>query len=215
MIPFIHFWESAGRQLRSPAGRWGRLAGRLMAVANRQPYRAAIDALGVGPADTVLELGFGPGEGIKVLAALAPRGLVLGVDGSPEMLAQASRANRLAIAGGRVRLDFGRFDALPWPAESVDRILAVNVVYFFGAAGSEMREALRVLRPGGIMVIYATDRATMSRWKFAGLATHRHFDADELLALADDGGFPVDAVSTIPIRVAPGMTGLIAVFRKR
>ncbi len=79
------------------------------------------------------------------------------------MLAQASWRNRRAIGEGRVRLRLGRFDALPFAPESIDKILAVNVIYFFRKDADEIREAMRVLRPGGVMAVYATHRSTMSR----------------------------------------------------
>ena len=86
-----------------------------MTVVNREPNRLAIEALQIGPADTVLELGFGPGVAIRAVAAAACQGLVLGIDSSPEMLAQASRRNRRAIEEKQVQLRLGRFDALPGP----------------------------------------------------------------------------------------------------
>ena len=57
-----------------------------MALANRRPNRAAIDALDIRPAEEILELGFGPGDAIKALAALAPRGWIYGIDKSSLML---------------------------------------------------------------------------------------------------------------------------------
>ena len=93
---------------------------------------------------------------------------MLGIDSSPDMLAQAGHCNRRAIAEGRVQLHLGRFDALPWPSGSIGKILAVNVVYFFSEGGDEIREARRVLAPGGLMAVYATHKDTMQHWKFAG-----------------------------------------------
>jgi SAM-dependent methyltransferase len=214
MIGLAQFWEGAGRQLSCPIGRWGRLTGRLMAVVNRQPNRLAIEALRVAPTDTVLELGFGPGAGIKALSALASRGLVLGIDRSPEMVAQASRANRRPIREGRVRLMQGCFASLPWQAETVDKILAVNTVYFFGPQGAEVREAWRVLRPGGVMAIYATHRSTMQRWKFSGPNTHRLVDVDELHALAISGGFGSADLDIHSLTLPYGIHGMIATMRK-
>ena len=75
-----------------------------MSVVNKQPNQLAIRALSLQPRDTVLELGFGPGGAIKAMAALAPRGLVLGIDQSLDMLVQASRRNREEIARERVQL---------------------------------------------------------------------------------------------------------------
>jgi SAM-dependent methyltransferase len=214
MKTFHPFWEAVGRQLRCPVGRSGRLIGRLMSVANREPNRVAIEALQVAATDTVLELGFGPGQAISVLSALASRGQVLGIDRSPEMLAEARRRNRPAIAAGRVRLGLGGFDALPLEDASVDKILAVNVVYFFNRDGVEIREALRVLRPGGVMAVYATDRSSMSRWRFAGPDTHALFDAAGLQSLARAGGFPPDSLAIESVRMPFGIEGLLGVFRK-
>jgi SAM-dependent methyltransferase len=208
------FWRAIGRQLRHPSGLGGRAVGRAMAIANRRPNRMAIDALEIVPGDVVLELGFGPGRAVKQLAALIGDGRVLGIDQSAAMLALASRHNRRAIASGRVELRHGTFDALPWPTASVDKVLAVNTAYFFGADAVEIREARRVLRPGGLMALYATEATAMARWKFSGPDTHRTFDRDGLVALLRTGGFDDDDVTVLPVDAGLGITGLLAVARK-
>ncbi|MEJ2228056.1 MAG: class I SAM-dependent methyltransferase [Alphaproteobacteria bacterium] len=209
------FWEGIGRQLRCPTGRAGWLIGHLMSLINKQPNQLAIEALAVSPSDTILELGFGSGRSIKALTALASRGEVLGIDQSPEMLTLASRANQRAIGAGRVALRLGRFDALPWPSETVDKILAVNVAYFFGTTGDEFREVRRVLRPGGMIAIYATDRSTMAKWKFAGLETHSHIDEATLRAMAVCGGFDPVEVSVKTVSLPFGINGILAILCKR
>ena len=118
------------------------------------------------------------------------------------MLGQAAQYNRCAIRNGRVQLQQGCFDNLPWDAETVDKILAVNVVYFFRADAAEIREARRVLRPGGMMAIYATDKSAMARWKFVSAETHRIFDHNDLVALILSGGFSSDEISVVSITLA-------------
>jgi SAM-dependent methyltransferase len=203
-------WTGIGEQLRSPSGRYGRLIGRLMALINDGPTRLAIAAAGVQPDDTVLELGFGPGRGISRLARRAIRGRVLGIDHSLEMLDLATRANRRAIADGRVQLRLGRFDALPYADASISRVLAVNVAYFFGPEGNEVAEIHRVLRPGGFAVVYVTDRATMRNWKFSGPDTHRLYDADALANLLRQGGFGHCDIFVERVRLPFGVRGLVA-----
>ena len=190
MLFMDNFWSGVGHQLKCPSGRAGHLTGRIMSFVNREPNRLAIHALSIEPTDTVLELGFGSGSAIKTMASLAPESTVLGIDQSPEMVAQASRRNKRAIGQGRVRLHLGGFNALPCDSCSIDKILAVNVVYFFRADAAELREAHRVLRPGGLMAIFATDRSTMLHWKFAASGTHTLFDEAELRSLILRGGFP-------------------------
>jgi len=210
MIVVSDIWSAIGHQLKCPTGRAGRLAGRLMTVVNRQPNQLAIEALRIQPRDTVLELGFGPGAGIEALATMAREGLVLGIDRSPDMLHLASRRNRVEMRRGRVQLRGGSFDALPWPSGSVDKILAVNVAYFFSSDAREIAEARRVLKPGGQMAVYVTDKATMSQWKFSGPDTHTLYGESELRALLMRGGFGPAGLSVKGVSLAFGVQGLLA-----
>jgi ubiquinone/menaquinone biosynthesis C-methylase UbiE len=213
-VPQSPIWAAIGRQLRNPSGFGGRQIARLMAFANRQPNRIAIDALKIAPSDTVLELGFGPGGTIRTLNSMVPHGHVFGIDHSAAMLALASRYNRRAVRLGRVQLQQGRFDALPWGSDTFDKILAVNVVYFFGADAAEIREARRVLRPGGMMAIYATHKSAMARWKFCCPETHHVFDEHELLTLVRKGAAANDEVSVRSLTLALHIAGLLAILRK-
>ena len=164
-----------------------------MAVANRSSNRIAIRALDCSPDNTILDLGCGSGTALRVLAAMAGQGRILGLDHSGIMLAQALRHNRQTVRHGRVHLVRGRIDALPWRDDTVDKILAVHVVYFAGVAG--VREAWRVLRPGGRIVILATDRSAMTRWKFTQSSTHELFDVRGLSDLLVRGGFAANEIS--------------------
>ncbi len=141
-------WSAIGRQFRLPAGFGGRVMGHVMELINAAPNREAIAALEIAPTDVVLEIGFGPGCAIEALAAMTPKGKVFGVDPSEEMLTSASRRNRGAIGEGRVRLMKGRADDWRLDPESIDKILAVNVAYFF-EVDREFIAAQRILKPGG------------------------------------------------------------------
>ena len=148
------FWHELGRQLRNPTGRKGRWVGQLMSVVNQRPNLLAIEALQSAQADSMLELGVGSGWALGKLAGTAKLGRIWGIDQSTDMLLLAARRNRLATQQGQVSLAQARFDALPFSGAFFDRILAVNVAYFFERDGRDFREARRVLRPGGRMIIY-------------------------------------------------------------
>lgn len=211
-MPQSAIWAAIGRQLRNPSGFGGRLIARLMPVANRRSNRIAIRALDCSPDNTILDLGCGSGTAVRLLAAMAGQGLILGLDRSETVLAQASRRNRHAVRQGRVHLLRGRIDALPWRDNSIDKILAVHVVYFAGEAG--VCEARRVLRPGGRIVIVATDQSAMTRWKFARSSTHELFDMPGLTNLLVRGGFATSEISVTHINLAFGVMGLLAIATK-
>jgi len=215
MTAFDSFWHAIGRQLSRPSGLGGRLTGHVMELLNEAPNREAIASLAIEPHDRVLELGFGPGRALRALVAMTPSGQVYGVDLSEEMLASASRRNKQATASGRLRLFHGEIESLPLEPGSIDKILAVNVVYFFDPLGKEIREARRLLKPGGKMAIYATDKSAMSGWKFAGTDTHRLFGRDELGLLIAQGGFGEDEFSIREVHVGFGVKGLIAMLWRK
>ncbi|MGD0640280.1 MAG: methyltransferase domain-containing protein [Roseiarcus sp.] len=207
--------EAFGRQLRCPTGRAGEFIGWLMGIANARPYEVAIDALDPRPGEWVLELGFGPGHGLKALAARLGDGRVFGLDQSAPMVEQAVRRNRAAIAAGRMRLAQGPFSRSPWPDGAFDAILLVNVVYFFDYRGRDIREVYRVLRDGGRIAVYATDRSTMEKWPFARPDTHRTFDRAELLHFLESAGFDKADIEIEAHKLPFGVTGLLALVHKR
>lgn len=166
-----------GGQLRAPHGIAGRLLAHGMAKANRVAVEQTIRAAEIGPEDAVLDLGCGGGEALGLLRREAPRGYLFGVDHSPLMVDRARRINPAAD----VRLV--SFDALPFPDGSFDRILAINVAYFWYDASRMVAELRRVLRPGGRIVVYFTDAVHLRRVGLATSGTHRLWTVDEMMAL--------------------------------
>jgi SAM-dependent methyltransferase len=207
-------WHILGCQLRNPSGAAGSIVGWLMAWINDEPNRLAIDALDPRSGETVLELGFGPGWGLRTIAARAHGARVYGVDQSARMLEQAKRMNEVAISRGRMMLVRGAFSPLPWIDEMFHKVSLVNVAYFFDTNGCDISEVYRVLRFGGRLVIYVTSRETMEKWPFAGPDTHRTFDARDLARLLEDAGFSRSHITITPAELALGVKGLVAVAEK-
>jgi ubiquinone/menaquinone biosynthesis C-methylase UbiE len=197
-------------QLRHPSGTIGSFVGWFMAIANDEPNKLAIDALGLEPTDRVLELGFGPGWGLRTIAARVPDGQVFGVDQSDQMLRQATSMNQAAIAKGLVGLSKGPFSPLPWIDSTFNKILLVNVAYFFDSDGEDIAEVFRVLKFGGRVVIYVTSGETMTKWPFARPETHKIYDRKELLDLLEGAGFRPADIDIKDLYLPFGIKGLLA-----
>lgn len=142
---------AVARQFARPEGTLGRLAGWIMAArgSNRARNAWTLELLDVRPTDRVLELGFGPGYAISLLAPRLTTGRIVGLDHSGVMLEQARRRNAAGIAGGRVQLIQGGLEALPLLPAGFDRVFSANFLQFVPEPPALLRELLRLLAPGG------------------------------------------------------------------
>jgi SAM-dependent methyltransferase len=121
-----------------PRGLLGRLGGVVLARMNRRYVAWAVGLLAPQPQDRVLEIGFGPGVGIDLLAASAYH--IAGADPSGEMLRQATKRNAAAISKGSVELCQASADRLPFPDDSFDKALAVNSMQLWPDKPAGLRE---------------------------------------------------------------------------
>jgi len=109
------------RTFGRPEGVLGRLGGIVMAKMNQPCAAWVIDLLKIRKSDRVLEIGFGPGVGIQLLAAAAPSAHIDGIDPSQEMLEQATARNAEAIDRGQVGLRIGSVEHLPFEDNTFDK----------------------------------------------------------------------------------------------
>jgi arsenite methyltransferase len=101
------------------------------------------------PGQTVLDLGSGGGIDVLLSAKrVGPAGKVYGLDMTDDMLALARENQRKA---GATNVEFlkGSIEAIPLPDNSVDVIISNCVINLSADKDAVLREAFRVLRPGG------------------------------------------------------------------
>ena len=131
----------------------GRFAGFLMALMNAPQNRMMVELLEVRPQDQVLEIGFGPGMALKMLAERASAGFVAGIELSDEMIRAATRRNRESIQRGRLELKRGTVSAIPYEDNRFDKVCTANTIYFWPEPERDAVEIRRVMRPGGTLVV--------------------------------------------------------------
>ena len=122
------------------------------------PEAAVLASLGCGnptalaelkPGETVLDLGSGGGIDVLLSARrVGPAGKAYGLDMTDEMLALA-RDNQRKAGATNVEFLKGEIEAIPLPDNSVDVIISNCVINLSADKDRVLREAFRVLKPGG------------------------------------------------------------------
>jgi arsenite methyltransferase len=144
--------------------------------------------------ETVLDLGSGAGADVLISARrVGPTGKAIGLDMTDEML-DLARSNAQKAGVENVEFHKGYIEEIPLRDASVDVVISNCVLNLSGDKPQALREAARVLRPGGRFAISdviadedmdETTRADMQQWTgcIAGALTRNEFEQ----ALSDAG----------------------------
>jgi len=127
-------------------------------TASSLPEKAVLASLGCGNPTALAELregevvlDLGSGGGIDVLLSarrVGPTGRAYGLDMTDEML-ELARKNAAEAGAHNVHFLKGDIERIPLPDESVDVIISNCVINLSADKAEVLREAFRVLRPGG------------------------------------------------------------------
>jgi ubiquinone/menaquinone biosynthesis C-methylase UbiE len=143
----------------SPADVTGAFGSTLYAEVSEEVPEAAVNAsLGCGvptavadlhEGETVLDLGSGAGADVLIsVRRVGPSGKAIGLDMTDEML-ELARANASEAGVENVEFLKGFLEDMPLPDASVDVVISNCVINLSGDKQQVLREAARVLRPGG------------------------------------------------------------------
>jgi SAM-dependent methyltransferase len=183
-------------QFRRPTGWLGRFNLRAMNKRHSELTDWGLTHVSIGSRDTILDIGCGGGRTVQKLAARATDGRVYGVDFSDASVAVASRLNRRDIEQGRVDIRLGSVSHLPFAGGMFDLATAVETHFYWPDLPADMREVLRVLKPGGTLLIIAEaykggkHDKTMQRFAAAmGPLGYSHLDVAEHRQLLIQSGY--------------------------
>ncbi len=136
----------------------------------------------------VLEAGSGEGYGADLIANVACH--VIGLDYDDSAVAHV-RARY-----PRVDMRQGNLAELPLPSASIDVVVNFQVIEHLWDQGQFVAECLRVLRPGGVLLMSTPNRITFSPGRDTPVNPFhtRELDAAELTELLESAGFTIESM---------------------
>jgi ubiquinone/menaquinone biosynthesis C-methylase UbiE len=143
-----------------------------------------------------LDVGCGGGRTINRLVKMVPTGKIFGIDYSDDSIIVATGINKDFITEGRVEISKASVESLPFPNNFFNLVTAVETCYFWPDLLRNFKEILRVLKPGGSLLIINEsykdgnfDKRN-SKWAKAGGFTYHSSNEFEVL-LTDAGYFKI------------------------
>lgn len=180
---------------QNPTGWLGRWVLRSMNSRHSKVTDWGLSQASIGKQDIILDVGCGGGRTVSKLAAIATQGKVYGIDHSAESVAMAVRMNKQWIDLARVEVREASVSRLPFSEGAFDVITAVETHFWWPALPTDLREVLRVLKPGGRLIIIAevykgsqafTSKAVEKYSEKTGMAL---LSIEEHRALLTDAGY--------------------------
>ena len=147
------------------------------------------------PGDRILDLGCGTGHLLEGLARDSRDLSLAGLDLSAGMLSQAQ--GRLPPS---VELVQGRVSALPFASRSLDLVVSSSSLHFWRRPDAALREAVRILRPDGRLVIsdwcrdFWIQKVRQLYIDRVDPAHHRTYTRKELRGMLERAGLRVERI---------------------
>jgi SAM-dependent methyltransferase len=145
--------ESLYHNFRRPQGEQGMEVLKSMNEHHSQLTDWALSHLDDFVPSRILDIGCGGGMALFKMATLYPSSMLDGVDISEESVRFSIGTNSESVRSGRMSIREGSVSALPFPDGSFDLITAFETYFFWPDLRSDLRETVRVLAPGGALLI--------------------------------------------------------------
>jgi SAM-dependent methyltransferase len=133
----------------------------------------------------VLDIGCGTGDLVVALSRRLRDARIIGIDASPSMLLYAGRH---ATTDGRLRFSVGDAAALPFDDGTVDLVVSTLSLHHWAEPADAFAEIARVLRPGGVALIYDVTLLAYLPSEMARIAADAGLEASDIAREGLGGG---------------------------
>jgi cyclopropane fatty-acyl-phospholipid synthase-like methyltransferase len=181
--------ELIANQFRKPRGILGLLAANVMKKPNQEPYDKIIELLDVRNGDQILEIGCGPGRGIKQIMDTRADCKIDAIDFSMLMVKKAARNNKRAIKENHVKLIYGDFIEYDFKDKRYGKIFAINVIYFWKELKPVFIKLFNLLNSDGRLHLYMSSPELLGNIPFAVDAVFNKYSLDTVKKELLEAGF--------------------------
>ena len=147
------FMSKMLKQCRKPSGWFGRMVARGMNRSHSKLVNWGLGHIAISQDMTILDIGCGGGGTVNKLAQIATKGRIYGIDYSEESIRISRKTNKDLITKGCVQIQQGSVSVLPFNENMFDLVTAVETHYFWPDLTTDLKEVMRVLKPGGMLLI--------------------------------------------------------------
>ena len=193
----MNFKTFFSEQARKPSGFFGRwVMSKIFDRGNAAINDFMKEQLLLQENDHVLEIGFGTGKLIFEMAKRVNKGLIEGIDLSETMVAIAEKRNKNYLAQGRVIIRQGDFEETAYNDNRFDKICSANTIYFWPQPDNCIKKILRILKPGGKLILAFEDIKQLESRPLSTNVFHLYHQ-DEIIKLLSRNGFSgsIDMIS--------------------
>jgi ubiquinone/menaquinone biosynthesis C-methylase UbiE len=188
-LNFIYMFRNfIASQFRKPTGLFGIFTSNMMMKRNQEKYNILIKNLNLRPNEKILEIGYGPGIGIHMIAGLCESCTIHGIDFSRLMYKKAGRYNKPYVDNGKVKLQYGNFLEMRVDETEYDKIFCLNVVYFWDELSKPFEKIRSLLKNGGVFSIYMVNANTLIKKKTPDSVFNK-YTIDQIVDALRSAGF--------------------------
>lgn len=175
-------------QFKKPRGAWGVLISSIMYYYNKKIYYEIEKHASFHDGISVLEIGFGPGFGIKHLLTKYKM-IYFGVDFSELLYANVKRKYEKLIRNNILKLVFGDFLTCEFDSQSMNIVFFSNVTYFWKELSVPFEKILKVLKINGELVFYMENKNLLEKESVSNNENFYKHDVEDIRNELKEIGF--------------------------
>lgn len=182
------FKKTIAKQFKKPSGFLGKLCAKIMDTGNLKTIDWVFSLMDVKEDEKILEIGYGSGILISKIAGLNKNNLIYGIDFSKIMYKRAVKKCKSLIDKSFVKLF--NSDLINFKNDiQFDKIVAVNVVYFWDDLNTYLNYINTLLNSKGKLYLYFSDSKEMEKIKFATINVFNKYTKEEMISSLIEANF--------------------------